>query len=267
MKKIKIYKFLLELFILFLISGSIWKIYDYKNELQTREYQYLTELNPQEIIFYQKKFPQSWQDFIAILSVKHSIPKNNTEHPGIENILNQLESGIDFSSINWTGIRKEDKKKILYYHKILKKYQLYNPDIYTFPTNIPCYYEDTYGAKREGGKRSHQGVDLFNKKGTEIISVCDGFIEKLGWNRLGGERVGVRGKDGNYYYYAHLDQINENLYIGKEVKKGERLGTMGNTGDAITTPAHLHFGILLTNDSWINPYSFLKVWECYKFNN
>jgi hypothetical protein len=53
-------------------------------------------------------------------------------------------------------------------------------------------------------------------KGHRFFSVCDGTVEKLGWNRLGGERVGVRGKDGHYYYYAHLDKINQELYIDKK---------------------------------------------------
>lgn len=108
---------------------------------------------------------------------------------------------------------------------------------------------------------------MFNKKGTNIISVSTGTIEQLGWNRLGGERVGIRGSDGNYYYYAHLDTINSSLSINKQVNKGDLLGTMGNTGDAVTTPDHLHFGIELPNGKWINPFPYLKVWEYYQFKN
>jgi murein DD-endopeptidase MepM/ murein hydrolase activator NlpD len=72
---------------------------------------------------------------------------------------------------------------------------------------------------------------------------------------------------GNYYYYAHLDKINSNLYITKQINKGDLLGTMGNTGDAATTPDHLHFGIELPNGNWVNPYSFVKVWEYYSLKN
>ena len=88
--------------------------------------------------------------------------------------------------------------------------------------------------QQEGGKRLHEGVDLLQKryKNNQCLFRQS---RKIGWNRLGGERVGVRGNDG-CYYYAHLDMINEQLYVGKKIRKGELIGTMGNTGDAITTP-------------------------------
>ena len=141
------------------------------------------------------------------------------------------------------------------------KYTYYRPNKYTFPVIGTTWYEDSFGAHREGGKRKHEGTDLFGKEGIPIISVCGGKVEQIGWNRLGGERVGVRGDDGNYYYYAHLQFISSSLIKGKRVEAGEPLGTMGHTGDALTTPDHLHFGIELPNSQWINPYTFLAVWQ------
>ena len=78
---------------------------------------------------------------------------------------------------------------------------------------------------------------------------------------MGGERVGIRGDDGNYYYYAHLQIIATSLVKGKRVQAGDFLGTMGHTGVALTTPDHLHLGIELPNGQWINPYPFLGVWQ------
>ena len=44
-------------------------------------------------------------------------------------------------------------------------------------------------------------------------------------------------------YYAHLDSWEPGLKTGKHVKQGDVLGTVGNTGNAKSTPSHLHFGI------------------------
>ena len=105
------------------------------------------------------------------------------------------------------------------------------------------------------------GTDIFAVEGTPIYSVSEGKVEKLGWNRLGGERVGVRGKDGIYYYYAHMSRINPALKAGLTVTAGSLLGFTGHSGDAISTPDHLHFGMQLPNGAWINPYNFLRYWE------
>jgi murein DD-endopeptidase MepM/ murein hydrolase activator NlpD len=132
-----------------------------------------------------------------------------------------------------------------------------------FPVIGTAWFKDSFGANRDGGKRKHEGTDLFGKEGTLIVSICGGKVEQTGWNRLGGERVGVRGDDGNYYYYAHLEHISAALVKGKRIEAGELVGSMGHTGDALTTPDHLHFGMELPNGQWINPYPFLAVWQVW----
>ncbi|MGY8915482.1 MAG: peptidoglycan DD-metalloendopeptidase family protein, partial [Flavobacteriales bacterium] len=57
-------------------------------------------------------------------------------------------------------------------------------------------------------------------------------------------------------YYAHLDSIIAR--DGQRVKRGDTLGLVGNTGNARTTPPHLHFGIYGRGTGAINPLSFLK---------
>jgi murein DD-endopeptidase MepM/ murein hydrolase activator NlpD len=163
------------------------------------------------------------------------------------------------SSIN------ETKRVIDFRRKILKRYRGYfQAQAFCFPVQGNPWYSDTYGADREGGARQHEGTDLFSAEGTPILNAADGWVEKLGWNRLGGERVGVRGNDGNYYYYAHLKELNPQLRIGQKIAKGASIGWMGHTGDAITTPDHLHFGIQLPNEEWMNPYTFLVIWQHYR---
>lgn len=99
-----------------------------------------------------------------------------------------------------------------------------------------------YGDSRDGGKRKHEGVDIFAKKGTPVIAPTDGVVTRVGTGKLGGNVVWMRDqKRGHSYYFAHLDQ--QLVSPGKVVDKGDTLGTVGNTGNARYTPAHLHFGI------------------------
>ncbi|HOV68692.1 MAG TPA: M23 family metallopeptidase [Clostridia bacterium] len=137
---------------------------------------------------------------------------------------------------------------------------------YLFPID-PKYgyaYTDSWGAERTWGRsRSHEGTDIICLKGTPIRSVCDGIVEKRGWNIYGGWRVGIRGKDGLYYYYAHLSGFN--VVKGQQVSKGDVIGYAGDSGYGALGqtgefPVHLHFAIYEDNIAF-NPYPFLAEWE------
>ena len=99
-----------------------------------------------------------------------------------------------------------------------------------------------WNAPRSGGRR-HQGVDLFAARGTSVISATGGRVWKVGDDSLGGQVVTVLGDGPAFYYYAHLDTFAEGLAAGQRIRRGARLGTVGNTGNARTTPPHLHFGV------------------------
>lgn len=99
-----------------------------------------------------------------------------------------------------------------------------------------------WGADREGGKRRHEGVDIFAKKGSPAVAALDGYITGVQETPIGGKVVWLRPEGKDYtLYYAHLDR--QDVQTGQVVRKGDQLGTVGNTGNARTTPAHLHFGI------------------------
>lgn len=99
-----------------------------------------------------------------------------------------------------------------------------------------------YGAPRDKGKRSHEGVDIFAKRGTPVIAPTDGYITRVGLNTLGGKVVWMKDpKRGHSYYFAHLD--SQMVKPGMRVYQGHVLGLVGNTGNARYTPPHLHFGI------------------------
>lgn len=115
-----------------------------------------------------------------------------------------------------------------------------------------------YGAQREGGKRSHEGVDIFAPRGTPVIAPTDGTISRVGTNRLGGKVVWMQDRArGHAYYFAHLD--SQVVQPGKRVLQGDTLGLVGNTGNAISTPPHLHFGIYQRGS--IDPINFIRTLE------
>lgn len=101
---------------------------------------------------------------------------------------------------------------------------------------------DTWGSARGGG-RTHEGQDLFAPAGTPILSGTPGYIYRIGPSILGGNTVVVVGGGGWRYYYAHLSSYNEMLLEGQYVGTDTVLGYVGNTGNARSTPPHLHLSI------------------------
>jgi murein DD-endopeptidase MepM/ murein hydrolase activator NlpD len=115
---------------------------------------------------------------------------------------------------------------------------------------------NTWGGARDGG-RSHEGQDIFAPRGTPILSATSGYVVKVGEDNLGGHTVSVIGDGGRKYYYAHLDSYARNLEVGDYVTRQTVLGYVGTTGNAVGTPAHLHFGVYTTTGA-IDPLPLLK---------
>ena len=105
-------------------------------------------------------------------------------------------------------------------------------------------------------ERLHEGQDIFADKGTPIFSATNGIISRVGVGDLGGNVVYVAGSGGRRYYYAHLDRVAEGLKRGMAVTTDTVLGFVGNTGNAVNTPTHLHFGIYVYGKA-INPLPLL----------
>jgi len=113
-----------------------------------------------------------------------------------------------------------------------------------------------FGAPRDAGRREHHGVDLFAPRGTPVLAVTAGWVSRTGTNRLGGNVVWLRdARYGRRLYYAHLDRhaVEEDTWV----EPGDTLGFVGNTGNARTTPPHLHFGIYIRRGGPVDPYFHL----------
>ncbi len=139
---------------------------------------------------------------------------------------------------------------------------------YVFPVYGPSAYGDTFGAPRgdvSGGW--HHGDDIFAPLGAPVLAVADGTVFSVGWNDIGGWRLWLRDQEGNEFYYAHLSAYTALAVDGRHVNAGDVLGFVGNTGDAATTPFHLHFEIhpvsllFLGYDGAVNPTKYLDAWK------
>jgi hypothetical protein len=102
--------------------------------------------------------------------------------------------------------------------------------------------------------REHEGVDIFAPRGTPVIATADG-LARTATNALGGNVVWLH-EPGNRrrFYYAHLDRWA--IEGTAQVRAGDLLGFVGNTGNARTTSPHLHFGIY--EDGAIDPLPWLQ---------
>ena len=97
-----------------------------------------------------------------------------------------------------------------------------------------------WGDWRAGGRR-HEGVDIFAPRGTPVLAAAAGTVRSTRPNNLGGNVVWLRDELGRSHYYAHLD--SQLVRQGDRVRLGDTIGFVGNTGNARTTPPHLHFGV------------------------
>ena len=113
-----------------------------------------------------------------------------------------------------------------------------------------------WGAERDGGNRSHEGIDIFAPRGTPALAAADGVVSRVDLNNLGGKVVFMRPSGKNLsLYYAHLD--SQLVREGQRVKKGDTLGFIGNSGNARSTSPHLHFGIYALGGA-IDPFPFVN---------
>ncbi len=150
-------------------------------------------------------------------------------------------------SVPQTAEEREEAARRQRYRERLLVYQAMLPNTPVAQLLMPvagvrvAEVADTWGAPRGGG-RTHKGQDIFAPRGTPIYAATPGYIYRIGTGSLGGKLVFVAGAGGRRYYYAHLEDwadIAEGMYVTTDTV----LGFVGNSGNAATTPPHLHFGV------------------------
>lgn len=115
-----------------------------------------------------------------------------------------------------------------------------------------------FGVPRDGGRRRHEGIDVFAPRGTPAIASVAGVISQVGQNELGGNIVFLTDNDRQQrLYYAHLDRFN--VTNGQHVRAGDTVGFVGNTGNAHTISPHLHFGVYTYADGAVDPLPYVRL--------
>ena len=120
-----------------------------------------------------------------------------------------------------------------------------------------------------GGRRMHEGTDLFASYSVPVKSTTFGKVEVMGWNDYGGWRIGIRDVNNTYHYYAHLSGYTKDLKEGDILEPGTIIGYVGSSGygkqgTSGKFPPHLHYGMYKYNGrvEWAyDPFPSLKRWE------
>jgi murein DD-endopeptidase MepM/ murein hydrolase activator NlpD len=131
------------------------------------------------------------------------------------------------------------------------------------------------------GPRHHDypATDIFVPIGSIVVAVTAGVVDEV--NRIdrwdartndgaarGGLWVTLIGDDGVRYHTSHLSAIEPGIITGTRVYAGQVIGRSGKSGNAASTPPHVHFGISRPTfaGNWIvrrgqvGPYRYLKAW-------
>ncbi len=223
---------------------------------------HLSTDNLQKIREYIKKSSVSTGEMIAVMMLEHEFELQKTEIS--KEMLLEASDRIRF----WKHYHLKEWKEMA------EVYEALFGEKKSFPamdSTSRFSYGDSWMMERTyGGSRGHEGCDIFpeeNIRGKyQIRAAEDGVIEKIGWLPLGGYRIGIRTRTGCYHYYAHMESYAEEMAEGREVKRGELLGFMGDSGygeegTVGQFDVHLHFGIYLSirgEEISINPYWVLK---------
>jgi murein DD-endopeptidase MepM/ murein hydrolase activator NlpD len=125
--------------------------------------------------------------------------------------------------------------------------------------------QDTFEQSRGDGEHRHEATDIMAPRGTPVLAVDNGIVKKLFNSKAGGLTVYQFDSAERFcFYYAHLDRYAEGLREGLLMKRGDKIGYVGSTGNADPAAPHLHFAIfeLGPEKRWwegkpINPYPIL----------
>lgn len=101
--------------------------------------------------------------------------------------------------------------------------------------------KDSYWYEPWGSSGVHKGVDIFAKKGTDLIASTHLLLLYKGEISKGGKIIVAIGPKWRIHYFAHLEKINENAGIFARV--GDKIGSVGDTSNALAKSAHLHYSI------------------------
>lgn len=188
-------------------------------------------------------------------------------------LLRYGQSQEDFNIALWEYYHNSRAvQRIHQFSRLYEKFGTLELSGHAFPLPVKSdySYRSTWGTGRSwGGRRIHEGTDLFASYGVPVRSTCYGIVELKGWNPFGGWRIGIRDLENHYHYYAHLQGYEKSIAAGDIVIPGQTIGWVGSSGYGKPGtegkfPPHLHYGIYRDSGlvEWsFDPYPMLRHWE------
>jgi hypothetical protein len=150
----------------------------------------------------------------------------------------------------------------------------------TFPVAGAVSYRDDFGDCRAGCTRRHEGNDVMGSKMLPLLAAVDGEVTFVRDDASGtsGNMLILEDAKGWTYYYIHVNNdtpgtddganAREHAFApgieeGSVVRAGQHVAYMGDSGNAESTQAHLHFEIHRPDGTPINPYVSLRLAQGY----
>ena len=101
---------------------------------------------------------------------------------------------------------------------------------------------ETFWYEPWGSSVVHKGIDIFGKKFTPVLASTHGVVIFSGRLTKGGNAIAVLGPRWRVHYFAHLN--DRSVVVGDVVSMNQKIGTLGDTGNALGKQPHVHYSIL-----------------------
>ena len=209
------------------------------------------------------------------------IQYDDTQYVGYQSVLREGENGLDkvtrkLQYVNGqltsgTVVNSTEIKPAV--NKIIVKGDKYAPSVadlsyWAWPTDRPYTITSGYGWR---WGEFHDALDIYVGYGASIYAANNGVVYKIGTGCYAGN-LSCNSRQGNFviinhnaggYYTIYMHMKDVNVSVGQTVARGQKIGTMGNTGNVYPVPTsynpyggtHLHFSVRIGSayGSHINP--------------
>jgi murein DD-endopeptidase MepM/ murein hydrolase activator NlpD len=113
----------------------------------------------------------------------------------------------------------------------------------------PSTLRSSFDERRGGGTRRHEALDIMAARRTPVKSAAKGRVLKLFTSVAGGLMIYAADSSERFVLmYAHLDGYADGLRDGAPLARGQLIGYVGSTGNAIASAPHLHFAMARSAD-------------------
>lgn len=111
--------------------------------------------------------------------------------------------------------------------------------------------------KTTGYWQTHSGIDISASEGTSVLAVFDGTIESVENSMMEGTIITIKHSDSLKSVYKCLSDNNVSFKAGDSVKRGEKIGEVGDSLKEKEDGTHLHLEVY-ENGKAIDPTTYME---------